>query len=54
MFHTQFVEKINTQFWSILCLRKSCHLWDNMENFFCRTGHATDENMSRAYCILDT
>jgi len=30
---------------------KSCHLWDNVEK--CSTaGHATDDNMAQAYCML--
>jgi hypothetical protein len=30
---------------------KSCCLRDNVEKY-CRAGHATDDNMAHAYCIL--
>jgi hypothetical protein len=33
--------------------RKSCLLWDNVEKY-CRTEHATDDNMVHAHCMLDT
>jgi len=32
---------------------KSCHLCDNVENY-CRTGQATDDNVTLAHCMLDT
>jgi hypothetical protein len=48
-----FVEKIRIH---ILCLitsfRKSCHLWDNVEE--CGTAiQATNDNMAHAHCMLD-
>jgi len=33
-------------------IRKSCILWDNMENFN-RGGEATVDNMAHAHCMLD-
>jgi hypothetical protein len=33
-------------------LRKSCHLWDNVEKYD-KAGQATDVNMAYAFCILD-
>jgi len=55
MFQTKVVEEMKT---NILCsitffFRKSCHLWDNVENV-CRTGQATDDNMAHAHCMMDT
>jgi len=54
MFRTRVVEKIKTH---ILCpiyfCRKSCRVWDNVENF-CRAGQATDGNMVHGHCMLDT
>jgi hypothetical protein len=54
MFQTKVVEKIKTH---ILCsvslLRKSCRLWDNVEKY-CGAEQATDDNMARAPCMLDT
>ena len=42
----------------ILCLwtfffRKSCLLWDNVENYF-TAGQAADDNMAYAHCMLGT
>ena len=33
-------------------LRKSCRLWNNAEKY-CRTGQATDDNVSHALCMLN-
>jgi len=33
--------------------RKSCLLWDNVENYS-RAGQATDDNMAHALYVLDT
>jgi len=54
MFQTKVVEKIKTH---ILCksklfFRKSYRLWENFEKC-CRTVHATNDNMTRAHCMLD-
>jgi len=41
MFRTNVVQKFKTHILcSTLFLRKSCHLWDNVEKF-CREGQAT-------------
>jgi len=54
MLQTKVVEKIKTH---ILCsvtfFRKSCRLWDNVENV-CRAGQGTDGNMAHAHYMLDT
>jgi len=48
------VEKIKTHFlFSHIFFRKSCRWWDNVEKY-CRGGHATDDNMAHAHCMLDT
>jgi len=51
------VEKLETH---ILCSipppppkKESCRLWGSMENVVQR-GHATDNNMAHAQCLLDT
>jgi hypothetical protein len=54
MFQTEVEDKIKR---NILCsvtffFRSSCRLWDNVEKY-CRAGHATDDNMARAHCMLD-
>jgi len=53
MFQTKVVEKIKTH---ILCsvtfFWKLYHLWDNVEKY-CRVGHATEDNMVHAQCMLD-
>jgi hypothetical protein len=47
MFQTKLVEKIKTHILcSIILLRKSCRLWDNVEKC-CRAGQATDNNITR-------
>jgi len=44
----------NTRFvLSNFFFRKSCSLWDNVENY-CTAGQATDDNMAGAHCMLDT
>jgi len=55
MFQTRVVEKTKTTFiFNNFFFPKSCHLWgDNVWKYF-RTGHATDENMAHAHCLLDT
>jgi len=58
MFRTKVVEEIKTH---ILCSvsspppppRKSSRLWDNVEKY-CRARLATDGNMARVHCMLDT
>jgi hypothetical protein len=41
----------NTHFMLSLFFRKSCRLWDNVENY-CRAGQAIHDNMVHAYCML--
>ena len=54
MFQTKFVQKIKTH---ILCSitfffpPESCRLWDNVD-IYCTAGHATDDNMAHAHCML--
>jgi len=38
---------------TVFFFRKSCCLWDNVENY-CRTERATDDNTVLAHCMLDT
>ena len=53
MFQTKVVEKIETHIlYSVTFSRKPCRLWDNVGKY-CRTEQATDDNMTRAHCILD-
>ena len=52
-FWTKVVEKTKTDLsYSITFLRKSCPLWDNVEKS-CKGGHARDDNMTHAHCMLD-
>jgi hypothetical protein len=53
MFQINVVEKIETLIYVQNFYRKSCRLRDNVENYS-RAGHATDENMEHAQCMLDT
>jgi len=54
MFQTKVAEKIKTHFCiQFFFLRKSCHLWDNVEKY-CSVGQATDANMAHANCMLYT
>jgi len=54
MFGTKVGEKIKTHILcSITLFRKSCCLWDNVENY-CRAGQTTDENMAHAHGTLGT
>jgi hypothetical protein len=47
-------ENQNTHFvFSDFFFRKSCRLWDNVEEYG-RAGQATDDGMSHARCMLDT
>jgi hypothetical protein len=51
----KIVEKIKTH---ILCsinfiLKKSCHLWVNVEKY-CRAEHATDDNSAHVFYMLVT
>jgi len=32
-------------------VRKSCLLWENVENY-CRAEHVTDDNMAHVHCML--
>jgi len=53
MFQIKVVEKLKTHIiYSITFFRKSCRLWDNVENI-CRDGQATVVNMAHAHCMLD-
>ena len=36
---------------SFISPRKSCSLWDNVQNY-CTVGQATDDNMAHAYCMM--
>jgi len=48
-----FVQKIKHTFLFLITFsRKSCRLCDNLGKY-CREGHATDDNMTHAYCVLD-
>jgi len=54
MFETKVVEKIKAH---ILCsvtffFFKLCLLRDNVGKY-CRAGHATDDHMAHAYCMLN-
>jgi hypothetical protein len=52
MFRTAVVEEIKTQILcSVTSLRKSCHLWDNVEKYY-RAGQTTYDNMAHAHCML--
>jgi len=54
MFQTKVVKKIKTHFvFSNFFFRKSHCLWENVEKY-CRTGQATDDDMTHAYHMLDT
>jgi len=55
MFLTVVTEKMKTHILGSITffLRKSCHLWDNVEKFS-RARRATDDNMVHACCMLDT
>ena len=56
MFRTKALEKIETH---ILCSitfffpRKSCHLWDNVKNYW-RAEQVTDDDMEHAHCMPGT
>jgi hypothetical protein len=53
IFQTKVVEEIKTHIlFSVTFFRKSCRLWDNVENYY-SVGQATDDNMAHAYYILD-
>jgi hypothetical protein len=55
IFHANIIEKIkNTNILSVnIFLRKSYHLWNNVEKFY-RAWQHTCGNMAHAHCILDT
>ena len=54
MFRTQVVEEIKAQIvCSIIPLRKTRRLWDNVEKYG-RTRQVTDDNMAHAHLTLDT
>jgi hypothetical protein len=47
MFQTEVVQEIKTRIsYSTALFRKSCRLWDNVEEH-CRAGQATDDNIIR-------
>jgi len=51
MFQRSDVEKVETHIlYSIYFFRKSCCLWDNVEEDF-RAGQATDGNMVHGHCV---
>jgi hypothetical protein len=55
LFGTKRAKKIRTH---ILCsiifrFRKSCRLWDNVEEY-CRAGHVTNDNIAHAQSMLDS
>jgi hypothetical protein len=53
MFETKFIEKTKTHFFlSVMYLRKSCRLWDNVKKYG-RAKEATDDNMAHAQYMLD-
>jgi hypothetical protein len=54
MFRTEVVEKIKTHILRSVTFffRKSCRLWDNVEEC-CRAEQATDDNTVHAHCALD-
>jgi hypothetical protein len=49
MFQIKAVEKIETYIYSIIFLRKSCRLRDNVEKYS-RIREATDDNMAHVLC----
>jgi hypothetical protein len=54
MFQTKVAEKIKTHIWnSVTFFSKSRRLWENVVKY-CRAGQATDGNLSRVHCRLDT
>jgi hypothetical protein len=55
MFQTKLVEKIKTQFMfkNFLFFEDSA-VYEIMWKKICRAGHATDESMAHAHCMLDT
>jgi len=56
MFQTKVIEKIKTHILysgTIFFFKKSYISWDNVEINF-RAGHATDDDMAHAHCLLDT
>jgi len=57
MFQTEFVEKIKTKLFKLNNLFffpwKSCRLLDDVEKY-CIDGQATDDNMARVHCMMDT
>ena len=49
-----YSETQNTHFiFSIFFSRKSCRLWDNVENY-CTAGQSTDDNIAHIHFIMDT
>ena len=54
MFQSKVVQEIKTHILSLITLifLKSCRLCDNVEKY-CTAGHATDDNMAHAHCMLD-
>jgi len=54
MLQITFIEEIKIQiFCSVLGFRKSCRLWDNVEEYG-RAGQAKDDNRVHEHCTLDT
>ena len=45
-------ENQNTHFMYSNIPPQSCHIWYNVDKF-CRAGHATDNNVAHAHCMLD-
>jgi len=54
MLQTKVVEKIKPHVSCLITfIGKSCRLGDNVEKYD-TAGHATDDNMAHAHCVLDT
>ena len=55
MFQTEIVEKIKTHIlWSVTFFFENPTVYEINVEKYCRAGQATDDNMARAHCMLDT
>jgi len=53
MFQTKVVEKITTHFvFSNFFFPEDRAVYENVEKY-CRAGHATEDNMACAHCMMD-
>ena len=52
-FRQNLLKKKNTHFILSSFFRKSCHVWDNVEEYS-TARQATDDNIAHAHCTLDT